>query len=240
MNRLVIKHMCPNCERGGTIYCSGCIDGRNFKTDESSTFSKTIGIDMHSNIDKETAMLRAFGLGVRKGINDTFKRDLNSIYGNGDRKSVLKYMEEDIKNLEEALNRMKFKINNVIFNDPATIVFWADGTKTVVKCGKDDVYDPEKGLAMAIVKKLYGNVGHYYEEIKKWLPDEKPSNDRLSVEEYAERYVTNNKKKDLKNFTVDEYSSKYGVSKTTVYRMIKKGDLDAVKNDKGQWIISIK
>lgn len=25
------------------------------------------------------------------------------------------------------------KIKDVIFNDPATIVYWADGTKTVVK-----------------------------------------------------------------------------------------------------------
>lgn len=29
------------------------------------------------------------------------------------------------------------QIKNVIFNDPATIVFWKDGTKTVVKCQKD-------------------------------------------------------------------------------------------------------
>ena len=47
-------------------------------------------------------------------------------------------------------------IEKVIFNDPATIVFWSDGTKTVVKCGENDVYDPEKGLAMAVAKKFLG------------------------------------------------------------------------------------
>ena len=46
-------------------------------------------------------------------------------------------------------------IKKVIFNDPATIVFWDDGTKTVVKRSDKDVWDPEKGLAMAIVKKLF-------------------------------------------------------------------------------------
>lgn len=64
-------------------------------------------------------------------------------------------------------------ISNVIFNDPATIVFWSDGTKTVVKCGERDIFDPEKGLAMAVAKKALGNKGNYYNEIKKWLPEGK-------------------------------------------------------------------
>ena len=64
-------------------------------------------------------------------------------------------------------------IKKVIFNDPATIVFWEDGTKTVVKCGEHDIFDPEKGLAMAIAKKALGNEGNYYNVIKKWLPEQK-------------------------------------------------------------------
>lgn len=64
-------------------------------------------------------------------------------------------------------------IKKVIFNEPATIVFWSDGTKTVVKCGKDDIWDPEKGLAMAITKKFFGNEGFYYDIFKKWIPEEK-------------------------------------------------------------------
>ena len=66
------------------------------------------------------------------------------------------------------------EIKNVIFNDPATIVFWEDGTKTVVKCQDDDEFDPEKGLAMAIVKKAYGNKSNYCNKMKKWLPKEEP------------------------------------------------------------------
>ena len=66
------------------------------------------------------------------------------------------------------------EIKNVIFNDPATIVFWEDGTKTVVKCQDGDEFDPEKGLAMAIAKKAYGNKGSYCNKMKKWLPKEEP------------------------------------------------------------------
>lgn len=60
------------------------------------------------------------------------------------------------------------EIRKVIFNDPATIVLWSDGTKTVVKCQDGDIFDPEKGLAMAISKKAMGNKGNYCNEIKKW------------------------------------------------------------------------
>lgn len=74
-------------------------------------------------------------------------------------------------------------IKNVIFNDPATIVFWTDGTKTVVKCENED-YDPEKGLAMAISKKVLGNKGNYYETFKKWLPEKKElEDDSITLDE---------------------------------------------------------
>ena len=62
------------------------------------------------------------------------------------------------------------KIKKVIFNKPATIVIWDDKTKTIVKCQDGDVFDKEKGLAMAIVKKLYGeNRGKYNNIINKWV-----------------------------------------------------------------------
>lgn len=69
-------------------------------------------------------------------------------------------------------NGRKLTIKNVIFNDPATIVFWNDGTKTVVKTQNREVFDPEKGLAMAICKKMIGdNKRGYYKTFKKWLPN---------------------------------------------------------------------
>lgn len=60
-------------------------------------------------------------------------------------------------------------IKDVIFAPPATIVYWSDGSKTVVKCSEKDVFDPEKGLAMAIAKRCGGNKGSYYKEIQNWI-----------------------------------------------------------------------
>ena len=60
-------------------------------------------------------------------------------------------------------------IKDVIFAPPATIVYWSDGSKTVVKCSEKDVFDPEKGLAMAIAKRCGGNKGNYYKEIQNWV-----------------------------------------------------------------------
>lgn len=85
------------------------------------------------------------------------------------------------------------EIKNVVFNEPATIILWADGTKTVVKCQEGEGYDPEKGMAMAISKKALGNKSKYYEVFKKWLPEEEEVNDgRVSskdlckaIEEFA-------------------------------------------------------
>lgn len=98
-------------------------------------------------------------------------------------KLIEKYASHDAKVLAEAYTKYyKHKqieaqtfdnpsdfIVNVIFNDPATIIQWKDGTKTVVKCNKGENFDPEKGLVMAITKKALGNKGNYYETIRKWM-----------------------------------------------------------------------
>ena len=74
-------------------------------------------------------------------------------------------------------------IKNVYFNDPVTVVIWNDGTKTIVRCSENDFYDPEKGLAMAIIKKVYGNDNSFHKIFKKWLPDESYA-EPVSFEEF--------------------------------------------------------
>ena len=81
---------------------------------------------------------------------------------------VDRVMEEAAKKKEET-NMTAASIKNVIFNPPATIVFWTDGSKTVVKCNAKDEFDPEKGLAMAIAKRCADNSDDFYKEIKKWV-----------------------------------------------------------------------
>ena len=90
----------------------------------------------------------------------------------------------------EKTYNLRTNIKKVIFNNPATIVFWSDGSKTVVKAHNDD-YDPEKGLAMAIAKKALGNEGNYYNVFKKWLPNKDSSEeirDRTCYKIAGERF----------------------------------------------------
>lgn len=88
---------------------------------------------------------------------------------------TLRYAQHDINEVVRAKEKIKeyekMKIENVIFNDPATIVFWRDGSKTVVKA-QNEPFDKEKGLAMAIAKKVYGNEGNYYNEFKKFIKED--------------------------------------------------------------------
>lgn len=92
-------------------------------------------------------------------------------------------------------------IKDVIFAPSATIVYWSDGSKTVVKCSEKDVFDPEKGLAMAIAKRCGGNKGSYYKEIQNWVEKSgkkypgKPYTENSSVENDAlKKYIAQAKK----------------------------------------------
>lgn len=59
----------------------------------------------------------------------------------------------------------------VHFSGPCTIVIWNDGTKTLVRCSEDDIYDTETGLAIAFCKKMFGNDNTFKKHFKKWLPE---------------------------------------------------------------------
>ena len=108
-------------------------------------------------------------------ITGTAKVSYRSLYDIRNDAEVSRNTYRNILNSTYGIGSLRIpEIKNVIFNDPATIVFWEDGTKTVVKCQDGDEFDPEKGLAMAIVKKAYGNKGSYCNKLKKWLPNEEP------------------------------------------------------------------
>lgn len=76
-----------------------------------------------------------------------------------------RYDEEDA--VKEPLD-----FERIEFHDPATIVFWNDDTKTVVKTRHGDKFDKEKGLAMAIAKKVMGNTNKYYDVFEEFCFDE--------------------------------------------------------------------
>jgi len=63
------------------------------------------------------------------------------------------------------------KPKHVVYNDPATVIVWDDGTKTVVKCHDGDVYDKREGFLLCCAKKLMGNTGSYNDEMKERAPE---------------------------------------------------------------------
>lgn len=118
--------------------------------------------------------------GDRGDLRDSFfvkvhtdTRHRLAIYDNYPNNLALKKIgeayEKWLREEEAPKPTMSDHIKKVVFNDPATIVIWEDGTKTVVKCQDGEHYDPEKGLAMAIAKKVNGNRHDYYNVFKKWL-----------------------------------------------------------------------
>ena len=72
------------------------------------------------------------------------------------------YASQDVNATGELYRTFQVTPEKVIFNDPATIVFWKDGTKTVVKCMEGDIYNSEVGLAMCVCKKVFDKKYHKF------------------------------------------------------------------------------
>ena len=86
---------------------------------------------------------------------------------------------EDRKKAVSGFKLDEGDIKKVIYNPPATIIYWKDGTKTVVKCSDHD-YDegrmtPETGLVYAIAKKVLGNKGNYNDVLRRLVKRAKKS-----------------------------------------------------------------
>jgi hypothetical protein len=61
-------------------------------------------------------------------------------------------------------------IKHVLFNETkmVTTVIFADGDKVTSKCCDENVFDPEIGFAMCIMKKIYGNRTKFQKQIEKY------------------------------------------------------------------------
>lgn len=143
----------------------------------------------------------------RKTLHARAKNIINSIYGipNGsskcwdELKTICAVTDSELiskKNSKDAYNKRIFlEIKDIIINDPATIILWKDGTKTIVKCQPDDTFDPEKGIAMAILKKLYGNGGFYKDVFE-------PAIDKYELKKLLEKSKKHVATKKEKKYTV--------------------------------------
>ena len=104
------------------------------------------------------------------GIDVSFTYDSDSIYEPSLFEIKLVYKKPILHHIYA--NNIP-EVKKVIFNDPATIVYWKDGTKTIVKCQEGDYFDLEKGFAMAFLKKCWGNKGNFNDKLRKIIKEAK-------------------------------------------------------------------
>lgn len=118
----------------------------------------------------------------------------------------------------------------VIFKGPATIVLWADKTKTVVKCMDGDTYDPEKAVLMAYLEKLAGGKGPAKRFLKDCLKDYTPQVGAVNDAETQELTTAEKVRlvrELLKTMTCSEAAKALGISESTVRRVRRKPKEDA-------------
>lgn len=132
----------------------------------------------------------------------------------GSDKHIIEEQKKKIDKLQRKLASYEngMDIQRIVFNPPATIVFWKDGTKTVVKCQKDQEFNPYFGFCAAVAKRIYGNNSRINrmvtegEHVKPKEKKEKKSNDGIS----AMAESLENFKKIVDNITNDIFGSPDG------------------------------
>ena len=126
-------------------------------------------------------------IGNIEEIIDEFLEFLDALLGDDDCDDCDECNSDDVDEEPE------LDFERIEFHDPATIVFWNDGTKTVVKTRHGDKFDKEKGLAMAIAKKVMGNTNKYYDIFEEYCfnkddPEEKLDSDGEPISEALEKF----------------------------------------------------
>ena len=149
---------------GGNRMCSGDTDWdeeERLETHNSildrSHHKEPLGVYLDSDdVKRLYDRICRWGNDMRKDnkpMSSDVKKILNSIYGreNAMRKGYIYRPSKENNSMVP---------NQIIFNPPATIVFWKDGTKTVVKCAKGEKFDPYTGFCYAFTEHFLGSISH--------------------------------------------------------------------------------
>lgn len=171
---------------------------------------------------------------IRKSNDISFKcRVTQNVWHTGDFSNLLyrlgRYAKIGVEHLGEVTKKSisdynlksRFNIRKVIFSGPCTIVFWDDGTKTMVRQQNgDNIMDLEKGLAMAIAKRALGDKGNYNNVFKRWIKGK----DWRKQERLAKKLVKacENKDKETLSKVVDESIKVIDKNKKTRAKRVKK------------------
>lgn len=181
---------------------------------------------------------RCYGcVGWNRYASDTLTNSQLAMDIDKEMKMLAKAALNKIFGVLTAERKTDMRIKKVYFNDPVTVVLWEDGTKTIVRTCAGDIYDPEKGLAIAIAKKALGNQGNYYEIFKKWLPEE------VEIKELPEslkKLIDENAIEEdelIEWLTPKELAETLGVTKATIQKKCRQGKYHGAVKVGGKWKI---
>ena len=168
-----------------------CSKNENLNSNTSSNIGKvnrvTLNTDSSISTDSiNTTNIKINNVDIEDLIKDEIKNyDNNRIFSDDILTELLADNLKDLRNkltkeLEEELarekrkdvNRFIAKIDKVYFGKGTTVIKWKDGTSTKVKCQDGEEFDKEKGVAMCIIKHMFGDIGYYNEIFKSLNLDE--------------------------------------------------------------------
>ncbi len=122
----------------------------------SNTYTYSTGTDLLSTYDLYKI------LGVPQTITTVDIDTMNDEFA----RSVLRVNKKEEKDMKTEVKKdpfpgysyihSKLEPERIVFNPPATVVFWKDGTKTVVKCSPGEAYSPYFGFLAALGKRVFG------------------------------------------------------------------------------------
>lgn len=75
--------------------------------------------------------------------------------GGGDLVIKTKVNAEIRMKIRPKCERNPYEVDHIVFGKPVTVVHWADGTRTVVKCQKDCEWNAYTAFCAALAKKVY-------------------------------------------------------------------------------------
>lgn len=156
------------------MLCESCVEALirdlKYRRDvELEVFSNLLMVVFRKEYDMENYKLypREFtfttsGIDVNEGLKLSWEQEYSKYIGDGvkfdtpQERTWIEGKHIDVaKRYSTISSNILSLVKKVIINPPATIVIWKDGRKEVVKCSKDEDFNPEVGVAMCFMKRIF-------------------------------------------------------------------------------------
>ena len=224
---------------GGNRMCSGDTDWDEEERLETynsildrSHHKEPLGVYLDSDdVKRLYNRIYRWGNEMRKGnkpMSSDVKRILNSIYGmeNAMRKGyIYRPSEENYARFMRSV--CTIVPDRIIFNPPATIVFWTDGTKTVVKCTEGEKFDPYTGFCYAFTERCLGSISRIKKLCKKSSTGLPEASESIVEEEKCDGPMSSFEKKSvayMRRAICDKFSEGWNIDQ--IAKRFKMSDKD--------------